>query len=361
MMKILNWYISKKFVLTFIFAIIALSLIFIIVNLFEQLDKFIDRNVPPLVIALYYIYGLPSILKLLIPIATLLATLFSVGTMANNNEITAMKSGTLSLYNLFKPLVIITLFIMILQLFFATHLAPISNQLKSQIEKNYLGSSIENTYISSLYIRDNPTRNITITEFNSNQKSGYGMQIYEFELNPSVRLRKFINVNNFHWDSVTNKWILHKITTKNIINNKILLSEKETDTVEFSFDANALSKISKPTEQMNIFELYEFLLFKKNGGEDIEKELTDFYGTLAFPFANFIVLLFGVPFASVKQRGGMAVQIGAALIVSTIYMVFTKVGQTLGYATGFSPLISAWLANGIFLIIGLFVLAKTPK
>lgn len=361
MIKILNIYISKKFISTFIFAIIGLSLIFIIVNLFEQLDKFIDRDVPPLVIVQYYIYGLPNILKLLIPIATLLATLFSIGTMANNNEITAMKSGTLSLYSIFKPLILINIFIIALQLFFATHLAPISNQLKSKIEKDYLGSSIENIYISSLYIRDNPLRNITITEYNSIQKNGYGMQIYEFVLDPSVRLRKFIYVDYFQWDSIQNKWILNKITTKDIINNKIRIYEKETDTVEFSFDANALSKISKPTEQMNIFELYEFLIFKKNGGEDIEKELTDFYGTLAFPFANFIILLFGVPFASVKQRGGMAVQIGAALIVSTIYLVFTKVGQTLGYATGFSPLISAWLANGIFLIIGLIVLAKTPK
>ena len=361
MIKILNLYISKKFTLTFIYAIIALSFIFIIVNLFEQLDKFIDRDVPPLVIVSYYIYGLPSILKLLIPIATLLATLFSIGTMANNNEVTAMKSGTLSLYSLFKPLIIITLFIMVLQLFFATHLSPISNQLKSEIEKNYLGSASETTYISSLYIRDNPQRNITITEYNSIQKNGYGMQIYEFVLTPSVRLKRSIYVNTFHWDTLINKWILYKITTKNIIDNKIQISEYEIDTVEFSFDADALSKIAKPTNQMNIFELYDFLIFKKNGGEDIEKELTDFYGTLAFPFANFIVLLFAVPFASVKQRGGMAVQIGAALIVSTIYLVFTKVGQTLGYATGFSPIISAWLANGIFFIIGLVVLAKTPK
>lgn len=361
MIKIVNKYIAKKFSSTFVFSVVALSLIFIIVNLFEQLDKFIDRNVPLLIIISYYLYGLPAILKLLIPIATLLATLFSIGTMANNNEITAMKSGTLSLYRLFIPLIIITFIIMILQLYFATHLASFSNIKKSEIEKEYLGGTIENTYISSLYIRDNPQRNITITEYNSLQKNGYGMQIYEFKLDKNVRLYKTTYVNTFQWDTTINKWILFKISSKELINYRMNITEKESDTIEFSFDAVSLSKISKPTEQMNIYELWDFLNFKRNGGEDIEKELTDFYGTLAFPFANFIVLLFGVPFASVKQRGGMAVQIGAALIVSVIYLVFTKVGQTLGYATGFSPLISAWLANGVFLVIGLFVLAKTPK
>lgn len=361
MIKTLSKYIAKKFSLTFVFSVVALSLIFIIVNLFEQLDKFLDRNVPVLIIISYYLYGLPAILKLLIPIATLLATLFSIGTMANNNEVTAMKSGTLSLYKIFIPLTIITFFIMILQLYFATHLAPFSNIKKSEIEKEYLGGVIESTYLSSLYIRDNPQRNITITEYNSLQKNGFGMHIYEFDLKESVKLYKTTYANTFHWDTTIKKWILNKLSSKEIINYKMNYNERESDTVVFSFDAAALSKISKPTEQMNIYELWDFLNFKRSGGEDIEKELTDFYGTLAFPFANFIVLLFGVPFSSVKQRGGMAVQIGAALIVSVIYLVFTKVGQTLGYATGFSPLISAWLANGIFLIFGLVVLAKTPK
>lgn len=360
-MKIIYLYIARKFTSTFIFSVIALSLIFIIVNLFEQLDKFLDRNVPIFIIISYYIFGLPDILKLLIPIATLLANLFSIGTMANNNEITAMKSGTLSLYKLFIPLIIITIFIMILQLYFATHLAPYSNIKKSEIEKEYLGGSVESTYISSFYIRDNPTRNITITEYNSSMKTGYGMQIFEFQLESSVQLYKTTYANTFQWDSIINSWILNKIAVKEVSNSTMKIIYKDADTFKFSFDAASLSKISKPIDQMNIFELYEYLIFKKNGGEDIEKELTDFYGILAFPFANFIVLLFGVPFASVKQRGGMAVQIGAALIVSVIYLVFTKVGQTLGYSTGLSPLISAWLANAIFLLIGIYVLAKTPK
>lgn len=360
-MKILYTYIAKKYISTFTFSVIALSLIFIIVNLFEQLDKFLDRNVPIYVIASYYIYGLPAILKLLIPIATLLANLFSIGTMANNNEITAMKSGTMSLYKLFIPLVLITIFIMIIQLLFSTHLASYSNTKKSEIEREYLGGAIENSYISSLYIRDNPKRNITITEYNSVMKNGYGMQIFEFNLDKSVNLYQTKYVNTFQWDSTIKKWILNKISVKKISDNKINIINIESDTVQFSFDGESLSKITKPIDQMNIFELFEYLEFKRNGGEDIEKELTDFYGSLAFPFANFIVLLFAVPFASVKQRGGMAVQIAAALIVSVIYLVFTKVGQTLGYSTGLSPLISAWLANIIFLFIGIYVLARTPK
>lgn len=360
-MKLLNIYIAKKFTNTFIFSVVGLSLIFIIVNLFEQLDKFIDRNVPFYVITSYYIYGLPSILKLLIPIATLLATLFSIGTMANNNEITAMKSGTLSLYKLFVPLIFIALLITLMQLYFSTHLAPFSNIKKSEIEKEHLGGLVISTYISNLFIRDNPSRNIIITEYNSQQKNGYGMQIFDFTTDQGVRLYNTIYANTFHWDSTNGNWILNGLTIKTLKNYALSVNQSELDTMKFSFDADALSKISKPTEQMTIFELYDFLKFKQNGGEDIEKELTDFYGILAFPFANFIVLLFGIPFASVKQRGGMAVQIGAALIVSVIYLVFTKVGQTLGYATGFSPLLSAWLANGVFLLIGLVVLAKTPK
>ncbi len=361
-MKYLYIYIAKKFINTFFFSLIALSLIFIVVDLFEHLDGFLDRNASLVIIAKYYLFYIPSILKILFPIATLLATLFSIGNLANLNEITAMKSGGLSLYKLFIPLLIATLFITLIQLAFATHLSPMANKYKAELEKKSLGKTDDAVYLSQIYLRENPHRIILIRDYNAHFHNGYNMQIIDFKDNLDIpRISNSASTTTFKWDSTNKSWHLNSVKQRKIINKKV--HEKIiVDTNEiFTFSNEDLARMSTKIEELNINELYKFLEFRQKGGEDIQKELTEFYGTIAFPFANIVVLLFGIPFASIKKRGGMAVQIGAALVVSFTYLIFTKIGQTIGFAIGMPPLISAWLANIAFFIIGLIVLIKTPK
>jgi lipopolysaccharide export system permease protein len=361
-MKYLYIYIAKKFISTFIFSIISLSLIFIVVDLFEHLDDFLDRNASLLIIGKYYIFYIPSILKILFPIATLLATLFSIGNLSNTNEITAMKSGGLSLYKLFIPLMILTLFITVIQLAFATHLSPMTNKYKTELEKSALGKSNDKVYLSQIYLRDNPHRIVLIRDYNAQLHNGYNMQIFDFNQDlTNPRIAKSASAITFKWDSTNKSWQLNSVIQRLIQARKIKETRINDTNITFTFSNNDLARMSTKIEEMNINELYKFLEFRQKGGEDIQKELTEFYGIIAFPFANIVVLLFGIPFASIKKRGGMAVQIGAALVVSFTYLIFTKIGQTIGFAVGMHPLLSAWIANIAFLIIGLIVLFKTPK
>lgn len=361
-MKYLYTYIAKKFINTFLFSILALTLIFIIVDLFEHLDDFLDRNASLLLIAKYYLFYIPSILKILFPIATLLATLFSIGNLANLNEITAMKSGGLSLYKIFVPLLIVTFFITFIQLLFATHLSPMTNKYKAELEREALGKNNNQVYLSQIYLRDNPHRIILIRDYNARFQNGFNMQIIDFKENLNKpRINKTASTTTFKWDSIKNSWQLNSVRQRYIINKRVQEKIVADTNIKFTFFNEDLARMSATIDELNINELYKFLEFRKKGGEDIEMELTKFYGTLAFPFANFVVLLFGIPFASIKKQGGTAVQIGAALVVSFIYLIFTEIGQTIGFTMGIHPLFSAWLANIVFLIIGLIVLFKTPK
>ncbi|OGU56714.1 MAG: hypothetical protein A2X64_10635 [Ignavibacteria bacterium GWF2_33_9] len=346
---------------TFLFSLLALGVIFIIVDLFENLDKFLDRNTGILHIAEYYLYYIPAILKLLIPIGTLLATLFTIGNLSNTNEITAMKSGSLSLYQLMIPVIILSILISITQLWFSTMVVPRATKVKNEMAAMYLGMDESSKYLNNIFIRENKTRNILIKEFNSKTMQGSGIQIQDFSSESNPRLLSKIYASMFRWDSQKKNWILMNI--KKQIYEKVRIKEQLLIDQEFKFSFNnsELSDLVKPIEEMNIFELYKFLVFQKNGGKDINQSLTDFYGIIAFPIANFIVILFGVPFASVKRRGGIAIQIGAALIVSFAYLIFTKIGQIVGISVGIGPIISAWLANILFFLVGLFVIFKTPK
>jgi lipopolysaccharide export system permease protein len=139
-LNLIDKYIAKQFFLIFIFGIIALCTIFVVVNLLENLDKFLDKDASFMVIVKYYIYYLPEIIKLLTPVSTLIATLFTIGRLSTLNEITAMKSGGMSLYRLMVPLIIGGMAISFAQVYFNGWIVPAMNEKKRAIEQKYFSS-----------------------------------------------------------------------------------------------------------------------------------------------------------------------------------------------------------------------------
>ena len=360
-MKRLHYYMIKRFISTFFFALLAMAVLFIIVDLFEHLENFLDRDVSVLKILEYYMYFLPDILKLVVPIATLMAVLFSVGMFSSNNEITAMKSGGMSLYSIMLPFVIVSLALSVSQLYFSSEIVPKSNKIKNTLGEKYFGRSARTVYLSNLYIRDNPTKVVNFREYDAKKNIGYSIQIQSFSGITSPRLVESISANTFFWDSTASKWKLAKIKKRSYAQTMLIETYLDSMTYKFSFNQIELIELAKPLDEMTFREQSHYLKFQQKGGKDTTKELTNFYGNIAFPFANFIVILFGVPFASIKQKGGIAIQISAALIISFLYIVFAKLGQIIGISLNLPPLFSAWMANSLFFLFGIFVLYKTPK
>ncbi|MDI6766532.1 MAG: LptF/LptG family permease, partial [Bacteroidota bacterium] len=119
-------------------------------------------------------------------------------------------------------------------------------------------------------------------------------------------------------------------------------------------------KQEKP-EEMNYTDLQQFIKNQQRAGHEASRWLVDFYGKIAFPFASVIVILFGIPFSSIKRRGGLGVEFGIAIGISFLYMIFQQISQAFGYNGDLNPLLTAWLANIVFFITGLFVLWRVPK
>ena len=83
-------------------------------------------------------------------------------------------------------------------------------------------------------------------------------------------------------------------------------------------------------------------------GSEARKWIVELYLKISYPFANFIIVLFGAPLAARKRRGGNAVGIGISLLVCFIYYFFVHTGRVIGHQGTFPPLFAAWLGNIIF-------------
>lgn len=358
-MKKLDIYILKNFILTLIYSIIALYFIFIIVTLMENLDDFIDENVAFSKIVEYYIYYFPEIIKLITPVGMLLATLFSIGRLANLNEVTAMKSGGMSLYRLMMPIATISILLSFGQLYFNGWVVPDVVEKKNTIEREDLKKNRKTTAIYNLYLRDDPNTNLSMQYYSS--KGYYGRKIslerFEGEMNP--RMIEHIEALNIRWQKDEENWKFEKGIIRKFTEDGVESENFEELVLELNINHDQLIKLKKETEEMTFTELRNYIKVMQVGGKDVRRMMIDYYGEWAFPFANLIIVLFGVPFASVRKKGGMAVQIGAALVVSFTYLIFTEISKTIGYSSGLDPVYIGWSANVFFTGLGLTILFTT--
>ncbi len=357
-MLLIHKYIIKQFVNTLVFAIIALCAMFVIVNLLENLDDFLDAKASFQIVLLYYVNYLPEIIKLLTPVGVLISALFTVGRLSNLNEITAMKSGGMSLYKIMVPYIVICLIISLCSVYFSGWIVPQANIAKTNIETKYLGESAGGP-IYNFYYRDTPNRNIIMQYFDADKQIANGVSIDEFSGTANPRLIKRLSSANMRWDNLKKTWIMQKVLSREFTAEKVINIRYDSLEVKINVNGNQIVQLQKEPDQMTFDEMKDYIEILRRGGKDVKKMEIEYYSAYSFPYASIIIVLFAVPFASVKKKNGLAIQIAAAMIISFMYLIFTKLGQSVGYNANLSPIISGWLANIIFLILGLIVLFRT--
>ncbi|MCX6135024.1 MAG: LptF/LptG family permease [Ignavibacteriales bacterium] len=369
-MTILDRYIIRQFLSTVIFGLVTFLLIFVVIDMMEHLDDFIDANAPLMTIVQYYLAFTPEIIKLMTPVAMLLGALFVVGRLTNQNELPAMKSSGLSLYRFLTPFILVALAVSILSIYFNGWIVPYANQKKASIERTNLRPSLSNRSMLPLFFQDGKTRLVSINYYESVKQVGYRVSVEEFADSNATVLRRRYDARQMEWghpwanegDSLRDGWIL--------INGGIREFEGETERIT-PFNRMALGRLSiSPTDiekkqrkpdEMNYTDLREFITNQQKAGQDVSRWLVDYHNKIAFPFASVIVVLFGVPFASIKRRSGIAIDFGVCVAVTFIYLGFMKTSQVFGYNGDLNPLLTAWLANIIFLALALVNLLRVQK
>ena len=357
-MLLIYKYMLKQFLNTLVFSLMVLCVIFVVVNLLENLDDFMDAKASFEVILKYYVYFIPDIMKVLTPVAVLVSSLFTVGKMSNLNEITAMKTGGMSLYKIMFPFVVVCGLLSFGQVYFNGWLVPKANEAKYYIDRKYLDAK-GTAPINNFYYRDAPNRNLVMMYYEPDNHTASDVAIEYFAESANPRLEKRISAKTMRWDEKSAEWTLIDVIIRRFENSIVMNDRVDSMKLKLNVAGDEVQKMQKKPDQMTFAEYREYLDFLQRGGKDITKLEVEYYANYAFPFANIIVIFFSIPFASVKKKNGIAVQIAAAMIVAFSYLIFTKVGQSLGTAMAFNPVLSGWLANIIFILVGLGILFRT--
>ncbi|HLF20633.1 MAG TPA: LPS export ABC transporter permease LptG [Bacteroidota bacterium] len=365
-MRILDRYIVRQFVVSFLFGLLAFLIIFLVIDMMEKLDDFIDANVPTETIIEYYVAFTPEIIKLMTPVAMLLAALFVVGRLSGQNELPAMKSSGVSLYRILLPFVVVSFIVSVASVYLNGWILPAANQKKFYIERVYLRTSLEATSRANMFFQEGRTRIISVGFYDTQSKTATHVSIEDFSDTDLTVLTGRYDATQMQWkkaaDSSSEQWVLSRGMRRIISEGRQLIEPfDQLPMGRLSISPSDIEKKQRKPDEMDYYELEEFIANQERAGQNVSRWLVDFHSKLSFPFASVIMVLFGVPFASARPRTGAAVGFGICIAVTFIYLAFMKTSQVFGYNGDLNPLFTAWLANIIFLFVGLVNLFRVQK
>ena len=363
-MLTLDKYIIKQFKNSLLFILLAIWLIFLLVDLIDHLADFMDKHASLFSVAKYYLFYSPFVLVLTLPIAMLLATLFSIGKLSRKNEITAMKSSGMSLYRILLPVFILGLVISFLTMAVGEIILPYTNEKKLEVKRVEIekGTPYKNINLYNLLVQDQAGTIFRLKRYHSQKKFGTEVLVQRFK---DSHLLEWIEAQRMSWTG--DGWLLEKGHHRIFSDSLSLPQSEEYKTfdrllrLDFKISPEALTKREKLTEEMGYRELASYIDAKKQTKQEVPKELTDLYFKVAFPFVSFIIVLFGAPLAANPRRSGLAISFGVGLFVSFAYYVLLQISRSLGYSQNLPPLLAAWLVNIIFVVVGMVILMKAKK
>jgi len=358
-LKLLDRYIITKFLIIFLLSLVTFLAIFHIVDVIEKIDKFLKSQMSLTDVGWYYYYQFPYFIDIAIPMSLLLAAVFTIGTLGKSNELGAIKASGISLYRLSAPLLLIGFFFSVGLYFFEDAIVIPASRKRIDIEQNQMKrhKRRKKTVYNNVMFQDSPTCNIVISKYNTKTNTGNTItiqQTYNNILTQRIDARKMV------WNPDQNAWLLSdfKIRHFDAEGHETVSSIFPDSLFQFNLRPQDVTQTSLRPESMRFGELSDFIKRLQESGNDPRKWQVNLYFKLAFPFTNFIVILFGLPLAAMREQKGVSFGAGMSLLVIFIYYGFIKFGQVMGYKGLLSPMLSVWFGNIVFLAGGAYLLYK---
>ena len=359
MNRLLPKYLSRQFLGIFLFSLIGSVFLFVIVDLIENADQFIDAKAAWHVVLVYYLYFLPNILVLTIPVSTLLATVFSVGLLAKNNEITAMKALGYSFYQVMTVLLIMGCIISVFTFFLQELIAIPANGRMTEIKRSFLNKNEGNAYLKyrNLLIQEPPDKIIRIEFFNNITGTAHNVIVETFADN---KLISRLDAPEMQWKN--NTWVVPAGY------QRIFNDEKEKafplskpSVFRFQFTPKELSSAQIKPDEMRFLELYRFIQKIRQSRGEVQRWLTDFHMRVAFPVSNVFIVLLAAPLSYNRRKKSLAIGFGISLMICFFFFGLIKLGQTLGQNDSVPPVLAAWLGNVLAAAGGVMNTISTRK
>ena len=360
--SILDWYIIKKFIGTYFFAIILIISISIVIDVNENLAKFSQYNAPVNAIVFdYYANFVPYFANLFSPLFVFIAVIFFTSKLAGNSEIIAMLAAGMSFKRLMRPYMISCVLISMMTYYLGAYVIPHGTVIRQNFETMYKNKK-RNTLAENVQLQVGNGVIAYIQHYDNNSKRGYGFCLDKFEdkklvshMTATEIQYDTISDSKYHWKAIN--WKIRKL--KGLKEEIVSGSTKDTLILMEPTDL-VYSKGQQETFTSPQLSDYISKQTSRGSGNVVQYEM-EYHKRIAISFSSFILTIIGLSLSSRKRKGGMGMYLGIGLVLSFIYIMLLTVSSTFAVNAGFSPIIAAWTPNMIFALIAYFCYRHAPN
>ena len=359
---ILDWYIIKKFIGTYIYAILLIISIAIVFDFNENLSKFTQYHAPwRAIIFDYYANFIPYYSNLFSPLFVFIAVIFFTSKLAGNSEIIAMLAAGVSIKRLMRPYMLSCVVIAGLTFYLNSFVIPHGTVIRQNFETLYRNSK-KNTSAEDiqLFVAKNTTA--YIQNYDDQYKRGYGFSLVKIK---NKKIVSHLTAMEIQYDTIADSkyhWKLSNWKIRTLKGLKEHIQSGATKDTVLLMEPTDLVYSKGQQETFTSPELRDYISKQTSRGSgNVVQYEVEFHKRIAMSFSSFILTIIGLTLSSRKRKGGMGLSLGIGLALSFSYIMLQTVSATFAIQDNTPPMLAAWIPNIIFAIVAFFCYRHAPS
>ena len=361
-MRILDRYLTRSFISAMFYCLAVFLLLFVIIDLFTNLDEFLKHGVSLPVLFSYYGYFIPTLLVQVVPIACLVAVLFVIGNLSRHNEIIALKASGVSAFHILLPYFFMGILISFAVLLVDEMVVPQSSLTSASIMEGLIKKGkkdFEERALNKVTLYGKDGRMIYAREYEISSKTLHDVVIFENNMREPFQAE--IKAKKAAYED--GQWVFYDVIQYRINRRgEVVGNPSFSEKLNFPLDQKPedFAHEGSQVEFMNSKELKEHIEHLHGASKKLVKKLSvDLYYKIAFPFVSFIVMLIGAPLAMKTGRGSAVVGVGTSFALVLVYYGIASFCLALGKGDYLPPAFAAWFGNLFFAVIGIYLIKNT--
>ena len=357
MFKTIDRYIIRKFLGTYVFAIILLLAIVVMFDINEKLDAFLKAPLHATIVD-YFLNFIPYFANQFAPLFTFIAVIFFTSKLAMHNEIVAMLSSGMSFRRLLRPYMVSAAVIATASFVLSAYIIPPANVKRI----NYTNTYVKNKrvdYGANIMLMVAPNEIAYINRYDNITKTGIRFSLESFD--KDKRLVSRLTATSIRWDTLYN-WRVNDYVIRDFRDGREYISKGMSLDTIIPFEPRDFLIAVNDCEKMTTPALARYVERQKERGvANIRTFEVEYHRRFAMTAAAFILTIIGMSLSSRKVKGGMGLNIGIGLVLSFGYILFMTVTQTFALSGLTSAMVAMWIPNVLFSLIALVLYIRARR
>ncbi|MDR1319614.1 MAG: LptF/LptG family permease [Treponema sp.] len=352
---ILDRYLAKQFFPIFTFAAALFVLLLSLMDLFINLVRYLNYEVPFLQIMRISLFYLPKSFSYAMPISLLFAAAYTLGDLYARNELTSIFSSGIPFWRFSMSLVFIGLMASVFSFFFDDLVVIPTLRVKNELSRRFLHQqTTENN--SDVVIKARNSQLIYSVDYYDHAArvlNGVGI----VELDPGGEFISLIRAPRASWNG--EYWVLQNPVIYQWENGMLRTRPLPAGNSMYREHPDTFRRSAVKAEELPARDAGLLVKDLKAAGLPFVEALADYYHRFSFATASLVVMILSISMGSRFRKNILLMSLLASLVAAVVFYVMEMISMMMARLGYIPPIVGAWFPIFIFIGIGILLLRST--